>query len=514
MKLTYYILLSFLINNYHILELQHKILQNENISFDLSFHSLDNFNSYENKNIFYKNFLKDIHLFLLSKVFDKKSNFFKAQKITHHKQNHKKWTILIYIAGVNDLYKYALRNIAQMMEVGSNENVNIVIHFDFHIKGGVKETKRFYVQQDSLLDIGDLSAHDSGDANNLIKAAEWAIENYPSDNFGLILWNHGTGPCDPHMMRKLTNPNDFFYYNESNNKISLDRSKDFLETISEKDISDYDTTQNNHNKKDRGICFDDTTRNYLDNKKLRIAVEKIAEIRKKKIDIILMDACLMQGIEIAYLCRHASNFLTASEEVVLGPGYNYASLLKKLAKEAHVTPYEFAIETVKTYARTYAPISNDFTQSAINLTIMEGCIAEFNRFIELLKQYLKIDKHEHLRRTLKIASSRELVTHFSEPSYIDLIHFLENIYHYIAQNPKKVIFDKRETEIIKTIRTHIIKKLIPNLKKIIIANVSGDNVPKATGLYIYFPKKNIEESYKKNDFAIETDWLHLIGKIV
>jgi hypothetical protein len=427
----------------------------------------------------------------------------KSHKVNHHRQDKKKWTILIYIAGANDLYKYALRNIEQMMQVGSNEQLNILIHFDFHIKGKQKETKRLYVEKNSLLQIGDLPPHDSGDAQSLIEASQWAINNYPSTYFGLILWNHGTGSCDPHFMRKIVNPNDFFYYNKQNHKISLDRSREFLQYI-----------ENNDNPlSDRGICFDDTTRNYLDNKKLALALEKIYLLRnKKKIDVLLMDACLMSGIEVAYQCEPYANYLVSSQEVVLGPGYNYAATLKPLQKE-NLTPYDFALSTVKIFAQTYAPISNDFTQSAINLNTIAQFVTLFTEFVDLLSKYKQCDNRDHLKKTIRLAGSREMVTHFSEPSYIDLIHFLENINNLISQNPKKIVFTKKEIDYIKEIKQFINKKLIPSLHKIIIANVSGDGIPKAHGIYIYFPKYQIDESYKNTTFPILTKWIDFLQNL-
>lgn len=450
----------------------------------------------ENNSEYSKNILNPFD----SKKLNNNYQTLQSNKIHNHKQEKKRWTILIYIAGANDLYKYALRNIEQMMQVGSNEQLNIIIHFDFHVKGKQKETKRFYVEKNALLQIGELSAQDSGDTQNLINAAQWAITHYPSSYFGLILWNHGTGSCDPHFMRKIVNPNDFFYYNKANNKISLDRSREFLQYIE----------NNEEQSSDKGICFDDTTRNYLDNKKLALALEKIYHIRnQKKIDVLLMDACLMSGIEIAHLCAPYAQFLISSEEVVLGPGYNYAMTLKPLQKE-DLTPYDFALSTVKIFAQTYAPISNDFTQSALNLSIINQFTIEFKEFINVLLKYKQYDSRDHLKKTLKLAGSREMVTHFSEPSYIDLIHFLENILIFISQNPKKIVFSKKEIDSIKEIKFIIERKLIPTLNKIIIANVNGENIPKAHGIYIYFPKYQIEESYENTQFPIITQWKFLL----
>ena len=70
-----------------------------------------------------------------------------------HKQEKKEWTILIYIAGDNDLYKYALRNIEQIKQVGSTDKVNFLIYFNLHESGNSKETRRYYVDKNQLLQI-------------------------------------------------------------------------------------------------------------------------------------------------------------------------------------------------------------------------------------------------------------------------------------------------------------------------------------------------------------------------
>ena len=38
----------------------------------------------------------------------------------------KPWTVLVYMAAANDLNQYALVDLQEMMQVGSNENINIV----------------------------------------------------------------------------------------------------------------------------------------------------------------------------------------------------------------------------------------------------------------------------------------------------------------------------------------------------------------------------------------------------
>lgn len=433
-----------------------------------------------------------------------------TEVVQKHQQPKKNWTILVYIAGDNDLFKYALRNIYQMMNIGSSPEFNLVIHFDFHARGMPKMTKRYYVMKDKLLQISELPAGDSGNPKNLINAAQWAISNYPSNFFGLILWNHGTGSVDPndHSIKNIVRPELFFEYDPYRKIITLKKNIDFLSLVNNKE----DMSPSSHN--DRGICFDETSKNYLNNRKLEQALKIISGILNKKIDILLFDACLMMGVEIAHACCSYVHYLVGSEEVVLGPGYNYGLLFQPLLKDP-LLPHEYALYAVKSYAQTYAPISRDFTESALDLTHFNEFINEFTVLVKQLLFYLSSDQKELIKKTLKFASTKNLVTHFAEPSYIDLKHFLDNIVIFLSQNKKNYTAHSSELECINTICNQINKKIFPVFYKIVVANVTGSQNPKAQGIYIYFPnvKNAIEPGYSNTNFATLTSWLTLIKAI-
>jgi hypothetical protein len=45
---------------------------------------------------------------------------------------HKKtaWKVLVYMEADNDLYPFALKDLQEMMMIGSNENLSILVQFD------------------------------------------------------------------------------------------------------------------------------------------------------------------------------------------------------------------------------------------------------------------------------------------------------------------------------------------------------------------------------------------------
>jgi len=412
------------------------------------------------------------------------------------KQPKKEWTILIYIAGDNDLYKFALRNIAEMQQLGSNENINILVHFDHHPEKSNKETKRFYVEQGRLIQIGNIAAMDSGKEETLINACLWAIGNFPSEKFCLIFWNHGTGGAlTPKNFGRLINPRELFFYDCATKKVLLDRNIQFIDFLEK-------------TNGEKGICFDSTTKNVLDDKKIARALSQVVNFREgKKIDIILMDACLMADIEMVFAIFPFANYFAASQEVVLGPGYNYSRVLDLLHKDSKIDSRQFAIKIVDIFEKTYAPITPDYTESAIDLEKVLLCSKFIEEFSKICLHFMAIDKNNVIKKMLKVCGSQNICTHFEEPSYIDLKHFLENI-DIMA---KKIAFIDGEGKNFFNEIHPIIENFIKHLEKLILHAVSGKNLPRAHGLSIYFPRNGIHPSFLITTFAQKHPaWIKLL----
>ena len=53
-------------------------------------------------------------------------------------KKEKEWTLILYISADNDLRNFAIRNIKQMAKIGSNQNINIVVHLDIKLSGNKK----------------------------------------------------------------------------------------------------------------------------------------------------------------------------------------------------------------------------------------------------------------------------------------------------------------------------------------------------------------------------------------
>jgi len=445
-----------------------------------------------------------------------------------HKASKKNWTFIVYIAADNDLRSFAARNIKQMADVGSNNNINIVVQLDIRITGNKKITRRYYIEQNKILHVNSDDATsqkmDSGDHRTLVSCCKWAIENYPADNYALILWNHGTGIIDPETGR-IINPSTLFALNPENNKLELDRTVEFLDFINqpcpedkhnnanEQDTNEYlpqETLlfkENPLDDPDRGICWDDSTGNYLTNQKLNAALSEVCNtlLGGKKLNIIGFDACLMAMLEVANITKNYAHIMIGSEEVELGAGWPYEKVLAPFGNGT-LSQKAFAQHIVEAYHEVYSKITNDYTQSAIDLDNIDTLEENTSLVATLLLDCLKLQKNSSVKNAIQASRSKLLCTHFDEPSYVDLHHLytnlLANLKHFTLTGPEQT-----KQQLGQALQEG--QKLI---KQLVIANRAGKNLSLAQGISIYFPERRIHSSYRKTMFAAKNKWINFISQ--
>lgn len=444
------------------------------------------------------------------------------------KKETKPFTIIVYMAADNDLRSFAARNIKQMAAIGSNEYINIAVHLDIRIANNKKITRRYFIEQNQITHVNayDPSSQqmDSGQPETLISACKWAITDYPAQNYVLVFWNHGTGELDPHQGR-IINATELFSYNPESRLLELDRSTSILGSMD--DITHFQDPHNilwlleNEDPETlaaidcdlqtddpRGICWDDSTGNYLTNQKLDHALQAIRSqyLQNKKFAIIGFDACLMSMIGVGNLIKKHADIMVGSQEVELGTGWNYQKVLEPFL-HGNLTKYEFAQHIAKIYEETYNKITNDYTQSAIDLSRLQPIEESVDTIAKLLISALKIQKNKSVYNAIHASKNKLLCTHFDEPSYIDLHHFLANL----EQNLKhfRLTDSAQEKQIVSQLR-HIIPQARAAIKKAVLSNVCGKNLAQAQGISVYFPETRIHSSYANIPFARENAWFKLL----
>lgn len=401
---------------------------------------------------------------------------------------HKKtaWKFLVYMEGDNDLYPFALKDLQEMMSIGSNENLTILVQFDG--LGAKAFTKRLLIQKDKTYEVASFDRKlDGGSAQTLVDFCLWAHADYPSDYTALVLWNHGSGVLDPSRGHPFSSA-QLFQVNPLNNMLELDRSIGFFEYLQR-----------------RGVCFNDTFGTYLTNLKLETALNSIVNGMGKKLDVVAFDACLMNMIEIADYVRLSADYMVGSEEVEPGNGWYYHTVLAPLA-QGGMTPRDFAKHTVESYRKGYTSNTKDFTQSALDLKRVSVLIATINKLSTLLLRAIQLQVNGTVEKAIRHAIDENHCTHFSEPSYADLGHFLKNL---------KLVLPYMQLQSGNSSTMAQLQKLITEgltlIDEAVIANAYGSGLKGVTGISIYFPGEYLSSSYQNTHFYKENGWGDLLN---
>lgn len=415
------------------------------------------------------------------------------------KQAKKPWTVLVFAAADNNLRDFAPRNQKQMSVVGSNESVNMLMHMDIRLSGSKKTSRRFFIAKNNPIQVEmtEKTPMDSGDPATLISACKWAIEEYPADHYMLVLWNHGTGIIDPYGRRQF-DTSFMFHLNHETNNFELDRTVGFIDLIEALD--------------DKGICWDDSTGNYLTNQKLEQALNEIVtnQLHGQKFDIIAFDACLMSMLEVANITKNYATIQISSQEVEPGPGWKYDEAFS-IFNNYNPNKKDIAINIVNAFAKAYKPSPGhpgfiDFTQSALDLTVIEELENNVNDLADALTRALDSDKGHIYKNLITLSRAKKNLTHFNEPTYVDLHHFYTNLLKNLREQFKTL--DLLGMQILRSLEIGL-----GLFKKVVIHSVSGSNLPNAKGISIFFPEKRIHPSYKKSNFA-KNNWINFLAKYV
>ncbi|MCK4936094.1 MAG: hypothetical protein KAR84_04515, partial [Elusimicrobiales bacterium] len=260
----------------------------------------------------------------------------------------KEWTVMFFINGNNDLMPYASYNLGQISSIGTTDEVNMVVEMglaNWNEEGSV--VSRMLVNKGTS-DMPDTTVYnvwenrDMGDYRNVVDFAKWAMKKFPAKRYMLVMENHGGGVDDITMEESLPN---------------------------------------------KGISYDDVSRNFIKTSELRQMMEEIG-----KVDIFLMSACLMQMAEVAYEVKDYSDMIIASENTDHGFAFFYKEKLAALTDNSTASVEEISTAFINAHKKFYAsetlfnplygmPIPNSVmghTLSAVKSSALNDLPAQLN----------------------------------------------------------------------------------------------------------------------------------------
>lgn len=247
--------------------------------------------------------------------------------------NVRKWTYMVYMGGDNNLSTAGLLDLNEMEKAGSDGNVNIVLQAEFSKKytnfselglSYSDQTMRFLIKNDNNPDKVNLT--DGQAVGNLNMAAAttlkdfivWAKNNYPAENYALVIWDHGAG------------------WKKARLKTAF-----------------------------KGAVQDETSKAFMSLPDLAKAVRDSGV----RFDVINFDACLMGMYEVAYEFRGLTDYMVFSEEVVPGDGDPYDTILGALKQSPAMTGLDLGKTMVNKFLDFYD--TNGRPETAVTRSLVD-----------------------------------------------------------------------------------------------------------------------------------------------
>jgi len=203
----------------------------------------------------------------------------------------RRWTVLVYMNGDNNLERYALADLNELEQVGGSGEVEVLVQLDrcpgYDSSNGDWTGARRYrllpdgesgrIGSELLAELGEV---DMGSPATLADFVRWGQALLPAERSALVIWGHGTGwlPAPP------------------------------LPGVRP------------------AVSIDDTNGSGLSPQELAQA------LAGTRLDLVLLDACLMSMVEVGYELR-GPGVMVASQDSPPATGYPYHRFLGELTSD-------------------------------------------------------------------------------------------------------------------------------------------------------------------------------------
>jgi len=404
----------------------------------------------------------------------------------------KRWTVLAWIAGDNNLDSYGLNDIKEMKRIGSTKDVDVVVQFD---RRGNGKTYRYHLKKGTPLasDVVDtLGETDTGDPAVATDFFTWGIRTYPSEKVLAVIWNHGSGIDEADVYARARNSGIRIERRARARPNIRPRSQARAIVTSGFGRSLFGTTLDSAIRL-RAIAYDDYNRDFLDNAELKRVLVNVVKQAKRPIDVLGFDACLMNMVEVAYQLRGLVGHIVASEAVEPGDGWPYEKVIGDLAAKPSADGATVARSIVKRYLASY-PSSEEVTDSAVDVSRVQVLAQAVDNLAAACIPTLQAPSEaDAFGRSVRTAQR------FDMKDYVDLGALCNQL---ILRSPRPAVQQAAQ---------QVLTNLQGPQPFVIAEGHKGKTVAGATGTAIYFPLVgDVTVNYGKLDFAKSTRWGQLI----
>lgn len=271
----------------------------------------------------------------------------------------KKWTVLVHFAVDNNIdydfedYYRIVTNYLQTLEAvkGSdvNSDINILVLMDCYNDDTQEVGYESDLQDGYYCLTGGFFANDlevgfaeinSGSLVDIRAFMDWAVSNYPADNYVYSVFNHGSG------------------------------------------FDDYNIEGTYSSSINFGIGFDDSSNDSLSHNELEQATSYLKGLIGKKIDLVYTYACLMGGVELSYELKDNADYLLFSEELFPADYWSYEALLA-IVENPSISAQSLGVEFCDSAYSYFEEEDIPFTLSLVDLSQMNNLYTEIDGFADI-----------------------------------------------------------------------------------------------------------------------------------
>lgn len=306
-----------------------------------------------------------------------------------------KQTVMVYMVASNLETEAALAStdIVEMVKSNFNEdNMDVLI-----CTGGAKQwwiqdipndkCMVYKVNNENIEPVYTMNGKNMGESDTLTEFLDYGYENYKSDCYGLVLWDHGGGAVVGY---------------------GADENYDYdALTVSELDGS-------------------------LANSKL---------CKNGKFEWIGFDACLMGMIEVANTLEPYSNYMIASEEVEAGEGWDY-SFLSDISNNKKFDGAEAGKSIIESYSKSFDNTEQmfkpDYTLSCLDLSQTKTVINSLEDFVKAAEKELKNGGYSKIARVRDATKTFGRINSASFYDTIDIYDLAERMEEMYPQESSKL----------------------------------------------------------------------------
>lgn len=462
----------------------------------------------------------------------------------------KAWTVLVYLAGDNGHFLSSLESegvadLLEMKEIGSGPAIDVVAQFD---RMTDRACRRYHLTRGDDLSgdiVQDLGETNSGDTQVLLDFITWGVRAFPAQRYLLVLWNHGSGWRDddiyaPYRALSHRRPLPLTPPQISGRRVSRALFRRTLEATLEEEANQAMLAQAALRVRGqpapdslpagwlapastgpsragsgaeptiitaqrgalpphaRAICFDDSSKDFIDSVELGDVLASAATLIGKRIDVLGMDACLMSMIEVAYQLHESVRVMVGSEDAEPGSGWPYATILAALVNKPEMSGAELGGAIADCYVHAYdgSMLAIDpITQSALDLDMTANAVKSLD---DLSAALLKGWRRKGTRPA--VITARSQAQSFMDPDYIDLFDFIS----LLATQPGAHYVHDACGRLLAALDPAAPRSLV------LADRHAGLAERNAHGLSIYFPKTGVSPFYAGLAMSRDCSWARFL----